>query len=1609
MVSFLISINVWSLFTCYHTYLKSQYDISAPPALFFCFIQEEMKAIKSWHSLATQAHRSTSVSSTIDRDVELSASLLAPVIPGNLSSASSVAITLPSVVSSSSGGQVPPIPYLLPELNKPTMSLGTCSLGTPPQSNCTTIVSSQDSKSLQLSSGNFLFGLPTSLSKPFNFNISSSSLGAIPLCVESTSAEFTPSLTTSAKVDDSSSDGIPPKSISASSHKGTATTSSLNVQFFRALPLHSVQLPSDATMTISSTANAVSTFHETRRAGSHITSSIGATPPLETPPQFASTSKFQSASISNMPRTISTSKLDGKQLSVGPVLTWTPQYTTQVSTSATADPSQILLPDTRSQSKTSSLHPMLLSSSSSSVDPANMPLYDDLVAFSPEAFSEAVTDDASTSARESSPVFEPLVSLPLIEELNSGEEDEKVLFCNRAKLYRFDNCQWKERGVGNMKILKHQISGKARLLMRRDQILKLCCNHFISGNMSITEMKGSSELAWCTNCDFSDGVSKPETFAIKFKYRETGSVFKQIFEECALSNCKSDNTSEEISIPGSAVSIKQTSTSLDKTASLSRNKASFLDSLSVTNTTSSCDTCSVQDEAEYGSTKPVSEDSPSHTQPSDQSDGKQGEVILTEVEMPSDDKIKVSRHLMLPDTFFNYENKPPCPGCRGCIDQIGKIDGTHLVSQDQECELNYHSCDQSTSLDVFGSTSKFSVADFAELAASESSSTPFSQLHYSSPLHAFSGAGEALFEKHVERVDDLGADGAHFKALVSLPEIDVKTGEESEEVLFTNRAKLFRFDATVSQWKERGIGDIKLLRNVHTNKVRILMRRDQILKVCCNHFITSDMSLLAYQERSVMWFTLNDFADEVPRPEKFAVKFKSAEIVQMFKQVFESCVSRCKSDIPVETTKKVDTNTSDINLKEQFAPEPGSWICSICSVCNPESVTLCLACQSSKPGLNKLLSPQNSAAILKDLHICSPTEIDGNRNTRGFQLPLNITLPTSSRTSTSTTKSMTTVSLSPRLTSPSLHIPDSLMSINEKEEVTFSARGILYVEDLCTKQWDIGSHGEMKVIKNKFSREKRLLMISKDHESALCSHGITSIMHLKPHAQKERAWTWNGFDNSRSTPTKSAVQKYCIEFHSEDDALRFKNSFETSFSLSTDGANDEVGCNELSVEVTFGDKQPEILSESDDDDVIFICEEDPEPSLIKKAEELLLPKSFYLYEKKPPCSGCRGCDDDVQHTSCGVTKPTPFSEPESASNYSHCDEVSTTIGFSSAGMPSFTDLISKEKTSVSTFPKVGFQFDGAGRQLFSPNLNAPGFEAEAEAEIDFAPLVSLPETYRMKSWDEDAKVLFIQRAKLYRFDGNVKQWKERGIGDMKILQHPETKKVYLIMRRDQILKLCCNHYLTENMQLMQLETEKLWMWFTPSDFSGDKPQPEQFAIRFKCAERGIEFKKVFDECVAQLRSTAKPIYPQPTMKDIALNNPDVDSWECPQCLVRNKNEHCKCAACGYINPGGSNLGGVNISSLESIPTLSNTEPCSSDTGSAVGEFNIPLLQEVHLSSSTSLIPVQTSLPSDSMTPITATTSSNFHTTPILQSLADEALPDQTDQTLHNTVGDTRKM
>ena len=55
-------------------------------------------------------------------------------------------------------------------------------------------------------------------------------------------------------------------------------------------------------------------------------------------------------------------------------------------------------------------------------------------------------DDENAGADDYDPHYEAIVQVKKLDNLQTGEEDDEVLFKHRAKLYRFDK-QWKERGI----------------------------------------------------------------------------------------------------------------------------------------------------------------------------------------------------------------------------------------------------------------------------------------------------------------------------------------------------------------------------------------------------------------------------------------------------------------------------------------------------------------------------------------------------------------------------------------------------------------------------------------------------------------------------------------------------------------------------------------------------------------------------------------------------------------------------------------------------------------------------------------------------------------------------------------------------------------------------------------------------------------------------------------------------------------------------------------------------------------------------------------------------------------------------------------------------------
>ncbi|CAB3363784.1 ran-specific GTPase-activating protein-like [Cloeon dipterum] len=140
----------------------------------------------------------------------------------------------------------------------------------------------------------------------------------------------------------------------------------------------------------------------------------------------------------------------------------------------------------------------------------------------------------------------------------------------------------------------------------------------------------------------------------------------------------------------------------------------------------------------------------------------------------------------------------------------------------------------------------------------------------------------------------------YYPPIVELPEVHVYTNEEMEEVMIKLRAKLYRYDSSCvpPEWKERGTGEVKLLRNLDKPVVRLVMRRDKTLKVCANHFIRPWMKLSPNcgSDRAWVWSVNVDYADEEPKPELLAIKFANAADATKWFEMFEKAKEVVKDD-----------------------------------------------------------------------------------------------------------------------------------------------------------------------------------------------------------------------------------------------------------------------------------------------------------------------------------------------------------------------------------------------------------------------------------------------------------------------------------------------------------------------------------------------------------------------------------------------------------------------------------------------------------------------------------------------------------------------------------------
>ena len=665
-------------------------------------------------------------------------------------------------------------------------------------------------------------------------------------------------------------------------------------------------------------------------------------------------------------------------------------------------------------------------------------------------------------------------------------------------------------------------------------------------------------------------------------------------------------------------------------------------------------------------------------------------------------------------------------------------------------------------------------------------------------------SGSKLFESDERAASDSDGDGDEeeeetaspegefdFKPIVKLPDsvAAVSSGEENETTTFSQRARLFRFDRDSGGWKERGIGDIMIKKAKDVAQYRILMRREQVLKVCANHRIAPDMELkpLPGSDRSWIWSTPADFSDGDAKAEQLAVKFRTPEIARDFRSVFDesrrtmSAVATTKEK-PIAQAK--ETAGDALSLAERFRPAEGSWTCNACLVVNEAIASACRACASPNPSLSVVATPAPLTDATKPV---KPGAAETGVDESSFEGEQDV------------------------------HVSSPVKSGEEDEMVVFEHSAKLFLpDDKSPGGWIHQNVVNLKIMKRKDSGQARILM--QHAKKVYANHLISPDMQII--VEKEKALKWR----------LSQSETFLVMFREGDVAQQFREAFEREAAaaaavMQAKENDDDVATN--SSEYETEEEEEEV--ESENDDAVPARAGDERAT----ASE---PKTFLA----PAFSSSTGTGGKVfgQASTLPSFASLASSSPPSSSAAAAAEKKPFVFGQSSG---------------------TSFHFSGAGRPVFASmtktrtpggddsSENEEANDEEEEEEANFQPIVKLPDAVvDLKSGEEGLNVIFSERAKLFRYDATGSAWKERGVGVMKLLRHPTTGRVRVLMRRDQVHKICANHVVTDEMEVKDMpSSDRAVTWFSPADFADGSAKPEMLSARFRTPELVAQFKIAF--------------------------------------------------------------------------------------------------------------------------------------------------------------------
>jgi Ran-binding protein 1 len=224
-----------------------------------------------------------------------------------------------------------------------------------------------------------------------------------------------------------------------------------------------------------------------------------------------------------------------------------------------------------------------------------------------------------------------------------------------------------------------------------------------------------------------------------------------------------------------------------------------------------------------------------------------------------------------------------------------------------------------------------------------------------------------------------------------------------------------------------------------------------------------------------------------------------------------------------------------------------------------------------------------------------------------------------------------------------------------------------------------------------------------------------------------------------------------------------------------------------------------------------------------------------------------------------MSEPAPSDAPPAATAPADASKPDgKPAAFAFGGKPAFTFGGGGKTAAFGSKPLTGF---GAAKPAAAAPDAKPAAPPADDGPVDDS-TKEAPSSVAEAETEPGEDKLFGEKAILYRFDREAKDWKERGAGVIRILKSQTTGRCRILMRRNQTYRVCANHFILPALELKpNPSNDKALIWHAQDFADSQAGQAETLSVRFKTAEIAAAFKAAFEDAKAQnaaLLSQAPP-------------------------------------------------------------------------------------------------------------------------------------------------------